>query len=69
MDELLCRFLGTQYGEVKGQVVEGKSDAEILVWCQETGGLRSEYDVLLFNKFLQKLGWRDEDYGKRLRKS
>ena len=31
MDELLCRFLGIQYGEVKGQVVEGKSDAEILV--------------------------------------
>jgi len=66
MDGLLCEFLGVQYTDVKMRVEEGKTDADILAWCHENDTQRGEYEFMLFNKFLQKLGWRDEDQGKRL---
>ncbi len=66
LDGLLCEFLGVWYDDVKAQVEEGKTDVDILQWCYENGVRRNDFDIMLFNKFLLKLGWRDDDYGKRL---
>lgn len=66
MDGLLCQFLGVRYDSVRERVEEGKTDVDILEWCQRNGIRRGTFDVMLFNKFLAKLGWRDEDYGQRL---
>ena len=63
MDRFLCDFLGVAYADVVRRVEAGGSDAEVLRWCFETGRRPSENDLLLFNKFLLKLGWRDEDLG------
>ncbi|QPJ60410.1 MAG: DUF5069 domain-containing protein [Candidatus Nitronauta litoralis] len=63
MDGYLCKFLGVKYSDVAAQVEAGKGDEEILEWCYENGTPRTDFDRLLFNKFLEKLGWRDEDNG------
>ncbi len=62
-DYFLCKFLGVEYQDVIEQGKAGQTDTDILEWCYETGRRRDEYDCMLFNKFLQKLGWRDEDNG------
>ncbi len=63
MDGFLCKFLGVEYSEIVTQVKAGKADEKILEWCFENGTPRSEFDRTLFNKFLEKLGWRDDDNG------
>ncbi len=66
LDGFLCRFVGVQYDQVATLVEEGKNDAEIVAWCEENGVRRHKHDRLLFNKFVEKLGWRDEEYSQRL---
>ena len=63
MDGFLCEFLGVKYADVVHQVEEGRGDGEMLRWCFRHGHKRSKSDILHFNKFLLKLGWRDEDIG------
>ena len=63
MDGCCCKFLGVAYQDVEAQVLAGKSDADVLEWCFENGNRRTEFEIMLFNKFLAKLGWRDEDNG------
>lgn len=63
MDGVTCQFLGVNYADVVAQVEAGKGDEEIFEWCLKQGTPRSEFDIMLFNKYLFKLGWRDEDNG------
>lgn len=63
MDGYLCKFLGVEYKDIAEQVEAGKGDDEILEWCYQHGTPRSEFDRMLLNKFLEKLGWRDDDNG------
>ena len=56
-----CQFLGVRFDDVVMKIQEGLSDPEILLWCFETGGPKSEYQILLWNSFASKKGWRDED--------
>ena len=58
-----CEFLGVEYQTVVQKVKEGLSDSEILQWCFETGGPKSDSEILLWNSFVIKKGWRDEDPG------
>ena len=63
MDGVTCKFLGVEYTDIISQVEAGKGDDEILEWCHVHGTKRSDFERLLFNKYLEKLGWRDEDTG------
>ncbi len=63
MDGYTCKFLGVDYEDVVAQVKAGKGDEEVLQWCYEHGIVRTDFEKMLFNKFLQKLGWRDDDNG------
>lgn len=58
-----CRFLGVEYEELVAKVNEGLIDADVLQWCFEQGGTKSDFEITLWNSFVIKKGWRDEDPG------
>ena len=59
-DGRLCHFLGISYDDLKARVLEGGTDEEILAWCQEQGRRITEMDMLIWNGFSAKRGWRDD---------
>jgi hypothetical protein len=59
-DARSTRFLGVNYDELVARTLEGGSDEEILDWCFERGKRRGEEEVLIWNSFISKRGWRDE---------
>jgi gluconokinase len=62
-DARCCRFLGVRYDELKAQVVAGSSDAEVLAWAEAHGVVRTDDECNVWNRFLSKLGWRDDRVG------
>ena len=62
-DGRCCRFLGVDYSALRDRVVAGGTDDEILDWCFAHGNRPSEEQILVWNKFMLKRGWRDEDDG------
>ena len=62
-DGRCCRLLGVDYAALCGRVLSGGTDDEILEWCQANGNRLSDEQKLVWNKFMVKRGWRDEDDG------
>jgi len=63
-DGRCCRFLGIGYADVRKRVLDGLiMDEEILEWCFFSGTKPTEEQILVWNKFMLKRGWRDEDDG------
>jgi gluconokinase len=60
-DGRCCRFLGIQYAALRDRVLEGGTDDEVLAWCFVHGIRPNDEQVLVWNKFMLKRGWRDED--------
>ncbi len=58
-DGLCCDFLRVAYPDVRERTLAGGTDEEILQWCFENGRELNENDFLIWNNFLQKVGWRD----------
>ena len=63
MDGRACHFLRVDYREIVSKVEEGLSDTEILQWCFENRGRPGEQEILIWNNFMRKRGWRDEEDG------
>jgi gluconokinase len=59
-DARCCRFLGLRYDDLKARVLAGGTDEEILVWAESQGMPRSDEDCVVWNRFMAKLGWRDD---------
>jgi carbohydrate kinase (thermoresistant glucokinase family) len=59
-DGRCCRFLGIPYGELRERVLQGGCDEEILAWAHARGGPRSDEDCVIWNRYMTKLGWRDD---------
>lgn len=59
-DGRCCSFLRIAYSDVVARVKRGGSDEEILAWCFERGGPRSEDECTVWSRFLSKVGWRDD---------
>lgn len=59
-DGRLCRFMRIEYEALKKRTLEGGTDEEIFVWCQQNGRGLDDLDVLVWNGFAAKRGWRDE---------
>jgi len=55
-------FLGVNYAALKARVLSKtkSSDAEILTWCHEQGGPRTDDQCNIWNRFIMKVGWRDD---------
>ena len=60
-DGRTCRYFGVHYEDVKGQVLSGKTDAEVLDWCFANGRRLTEEEILIYNSFISKRGWHDDE--------
>ena len=60
LDGRCCRFLGLPYACIKERAIEGGTDEEILSWVHEKGTQRTDEECHVWNRFIAKLGWRDE---------
>jgi len=58
-DGACCNFLRINYDDLRDRVLQGGSDEEILEWCFEKGRRLNEGDMVVWNGFASKLGWRD----------
>jgi gluconokinase len=59
-DARCCRFLRVPYADFRAQALAVADDASILAWCHERGGPRTDEECNVWNRFMMKLGWRDE---------
>jgi gluconokinase len=60
LDTRMCRFLNVDYDAVAAKTRLEKDDAAVLDWCFAHGRRPSGDEVLHFNAYLMKRGWRDE---------
>jgi gluconokinase len=60
LDGRCCRFLGVTYPDLRERTLAGGTDEEILAWAHARGTARSDEDCHMWNRFILKLGWRDE---------
>lgn len=60
-DGRCCTFLQVDYEDLKQQIAQGKDDASITEWCFSSGRRPTDLDIELWNGFMSKLGWRDEN--------
>ncbi|HYY13414.1 MAG TPA: DUF5069 domain-containing protein [Chthoniobacterales bacterium] len=58
-DGACCNFLRVHYRDLVDRVKQGGSDEEILNWCFEKGRRLNEGDIMVWNGFASKLGWKD----------
>ena len=60
LDGRCCRFLGVRHSEIKKRVLAGETDESVLNWAHTHGTPRSDEECHVWNRFIAKLGWRDE---------
>jgi hypothetical protein len=60
-DGRCCRFLGVNYAAVQQRVLQKSTDEEILQWCFDHGRKPNEEEILIWNAFMTKRGWRDDN--------
>jgi hypothetical protein len=58
-DSACCNFLRVHYRDLRERVLQGGTEEEILEWCFEKGRRLNEGDLVVWNGFASKLGWRD----------
>ena len=58
-DARVCRFLHVEYPVVVERVLAGDPDEAVLAWCFAHGRKPNDEEVFIFNAFLSKRGWRD----------
>jgi hypothetical protein len=59
LDGACCNFLRVNYDDLRERVLQGETDEEILEWCFQSGRQLNEGDIVIWNAFASKLGWRD----------
>jgi len=64
-DSRMCRFLQIDYAAVTAQARTEKDDAVVLEWCFTQGRRPTADEILYFNAYMSKRGWRD-DYAEKL---
>ena len=42
-------------------MLSGQRDDEVLEWCFATGGRLTAEEILIYNSFMSKRGWRDDE--------
>jgi hypothetical protein len=53
--------LRVSYEDVRSQVLAGLADAEVLDWCFTAGRRLTDEEVLIYNSFMSKRGWHDDE--------
>lgn len=60
-DGRTCRYLRVSYEDVKAQVLSGKTDTQVLDWCFANDRQLTDEEVLIYNSFMSKRGWHDDE--------
>ncbi len=60
LDGRCCRFLGIRYADLRERVLAGATDDEAIAWAHAQGTARTDEECHMWNRFIVKLGWRDE---------
>ena len=60
LDGRCCRFLGVSHSEIKRRALAGETDEAVLKWAHAHGTPRTDEECHVWNRFIAKLGWRDE---------
>jgi gluconokinase len=60
LDGRACRFLGVRYADLRERTLAGGSDEDVLAWVHAHGTARTDEECHIWNRFIVKLGWRDE---------
>jgi Domain of unknown function (DUF5069) len=60
MDGFCLRFLGIEYQQLVAYVTSGATDEEIWAWTLKEGQSHSKEEILLWNEYMRKYGWRDQ---------
>ena len=63
LDGRCCRFLGVRYADLRERTLAGGTDEEVLAWAHAHGTPHPDEECHIWNRFLLKLGWRDERSG------
>ena len=58
-DLRVCKFLGVEYPALAARVLAGATDEEALEWCFAHGRKPNDEEIFIFNAFLTKRAWRD----------
>ena len=58
-----CKFLGVDYFRLRELTLERRPDDELFSWACFRGSNPNSEQTLVWNKFMEKRGWRDEDDG------
>jgi gluconokinase len=58
-DARFCRFWEVDYGQLAAKTLDGGSDEELLEWCFQGRKRPNEEQILVWNSFIVKRGWRD----------
>lgn len=60
-----CAFLRVKFAGLQARVLAGGlTDEQLLAWCHEHGGPRTDEECHVWNGFMMKRGWRDEASGR-----
>ena len=59
-DGRCIRFLHVDYDALVKHALQGGTDEELLEWCFQNGRRPNDEEILVWNAFLTKRGWRDE---------
>ncbi len=60
LDGRCCRFLGVRHAALRDRTLAGGADEELLAWVHAQGLARTDEECHMWNRFILKLGWRDE---------
>ena len=60
-DGRTCRYLDVRYEDVRSLVATGKTDVETIDWCFANGRHPNDEEVLIYNSFMSKRGWHDDE--------
>ena len=60
LDGRCCRFLAVRYADLRDRTLAGGSDDAVLAWAHANGTARTDEECHMWNRFILKLGWRDE---------
>lgn len=59
-DSRCARFLGVPHAALRERTLAGGSDEEVLEWAFANGRKPTDEEILIWNAFMTKRGWRDE---------
>jgi hypothetical protein len=60
LDQRCCDFLRVPYADLAQRTLEGGTPQKILDWCFSQGHALDDNDILIWNHFVSKLGWKDQ---------